>query len=136
MMSLPQNTATVLQFMFPALQAQRDWAVRNDGTQVTIDRWEAAEPKPDANAITAAANSPEFAAWLASWTDPVKRRRVEAKQILATSNDPLIVAVRAALKGIGASLREVRQAQGKPVRNDNQFMADVMAGIDAGAGEV
>lgn len=139
----PTNTGQVLRFLFPQSTPLVDWELTHDPgkakvrpANTQIRRWSLAARQPTEAELVAAAGSPEFAAWLDTRTDPVKKRRAEAKQILATSNEPLIVAVRTALKGIGASLREMRQAQGKPVRNDNQFMADVLAGIDAGAGEV
>lgn len=72
----------------------------------------------------------------AAATFELQQRRATAKQLLATSNEPMFVAIRAVFKAIGASLREVRQAQGKPSKNDAEFMAAVAAAIDAGTGEV
>lgn len=132
---LPKNTSQVLSFLFPAATFS-DWEARDDGKSVAISRWSLAQPQPSEAEIVAAAGSAEFAAWLDTRTDPVKRLRGSAKFLMAASNEPIFVALRVAFKKLGASLREVRQAQGKPVRNDQQFMADIFSGIDAGEGEV
>lgn len=136
-MPLPTSTATVLAYLFrnatPAPDPGRDWVVEHDPgkpggrpAQTKIAAWNRAEPQPTEAEINAAAASPEFAAWLDERTDPAKNTKRQARAWLQ-SNEPVAVAMRAVIAEIVASLKEVRTAQGKPNRSDEQFLADVLA---------
>lgn len=81
----------------------------------------------------AAGNTPEPAP-----TEPTlsEVQRQAARHLVLAGNDPVSQVLRATIKQLGASLREVRGVSGLTVRSDSEFVADVLAAIDAGEGEV
>ena len=134
---LPTTTANVLSFLFPAADPATAWTVNHDPGKVRdgqtirpadtrIAAWNLPDPQPSDEAITAAAASPEFAAWLAERTDPAKNAKRQARAWLS-GNDPVAVAMRAVVAELGASLRHVRGAGGLTNRTDEQFLGDVLA---------
>lgn len=144
-MALPQNTATILQFMFPGVEAKLFGVSENPSKVIngvefrprvtSIIGWAHSAPQPSEAEIVTAGNSAEFSVWLDNQTDPTKRRKISAKALL-TSNEPNIVLLRGILKVLFQSLAQVRTAAGLPNRTFNQAMQDVASAIDAGQGEV
>jgi hypothetical protein len=104
---------------------------RNDGEGTVIGYWNEEElgPKPT-DAELLAATIPDQQAELTN------RRRNLTRQLIATSNEPIFVAVRAAIQELGTSLREARQELGLSARSDVEFLSDVLSGINRGQGEV
>ena len=78
---LPQNTAVVLQFLFPDSRELVDWEVADNGKETVITKWRMTQPQPADGEIAAAAASSEFAEWLASRADPQKLRRRDASAL-------------------------------------------------------
>lgn len=126
-MPLPESTGMVLQYLIPSHVPLKAYEVtkRRSGIAITWHTVPVGE-RPSEAAINAAAVSAEFATWLADRTDPAKNVKRLAREWLQ-SNEPMAVALRAAMTEMGASLRELRTAQGKPNRTDQQFLGDVIS---------
>jgi hypothetical protein len=155
-MALPNNTATVLQFMFPTASPITDWEVRHFDGAISIAKWSFGSPQPTEAEIIAAAATPEFAAWLDVHTDPIKQARAEAKQEVI-SNAPRVIGERAnslviyqaivgtrqrynallnALVAKGVFTSEEAAAFAQPIRSTTEVIASRQALIDAGLAEV
>lgn len=157
-MSLPNNTAQVLQFLFPAADPRVAWEVHHDpgkpGVRAKVTEivgWKLPQPQPNEASILAAAASVEFANWLQERTDPAKNLRRQAKQQL-DDRSPKSVADRARDKLVYHSVRRLQlkvnemlaaakagaianvEALPEP-RTFSQLVSAVRQSIDAGEGE-
>ncbi len=107
-MALPQNTAIILQFMFPGVEAKL-FGVSSDPGKIingeiirlpvtSIEDWQHNVTQPTEQEIIAVGNSPEFAVWLANRQDPIKSSQIATIDKLKDTNDPTIKLIRVQTK--------------------------------------